>query len=161
MSWQASCVATFDMRVAAGGLFSSAGPTQFYGGFETRENLKSTFETMQMLQHAADDFMYEGHAARRWKSYALDTTPLEDVRESVVPLYVAHGEREQNLHAADLFVLEALRQQPTRPLRYVVIKDGDHGFDGSDDRGHFAQVFDDFLNWALNPKRATGVEVLR
>ena len=114
-----------------------------------------------MLQRADDDAMYQGHAARRWKSYALDTTPLEDVRESTAPLYVAYGGREPNLHAGDLFVLEALRQQPTRALRYVVVADGDHGFDSSNGRGHFAQVFDDFLAWALNPQRATGVEVLK
>lgn len=147
--------------VAAGGLFSSAGPTQFYDGSETRESFKKTFETMQMLQGAADDFMYKGYAARRWKSYALDTTPLEGVRESTTPLYVAYGEREPNLRAGDLFVLEALRQQPTRPLRYVVVEDGDHVFGSSNGTGHFAQVFDDFLAWALNPRRATGVEVLR
>jgi pimeloyl-ACP methyl ester carboxylesterase len=147
--------------VAAGALFSSAGPTQFYGGSETRESLKKTFETMQMLQHADDDFMYEGHAARRWKSYALDATPLDNVRDSKAPLYVAYGGRERNLHAGDLFVLEALRQQPTRALRYVVVEDGDHGFSSSDGRAHFAEVFDDFLAWALNPQRATSVEVLR
>ena len=148
-------------RVTAAGLFSSAGPTQFYNGAETRDSFLKEFETMRMLQRADDEFMYEGHAARRWKSYALDTTPLEEVRDSVVPLYVAHGEREANVHAADLFVLEALRQQPTRPLRYVVVQDGDHGFASSDGRNHFRQVFDDFLAWAMNPLRVTGVDVLR
>jgi pimeloyl-ACP methyl ester carboxylesterase len=148
-------------RVTAAGLFSSAGPTQFYSGAETRDSFLKKFETMRMLQRADDGFMYEGHAARRWKSYALDTTPMEDVRDSVVPLYVAHGEREPNIHAADLFVLEALRQQPTRPLRYVVVEDGDHGFASSNGRNHFEQVFDDFLAWAINPRRATGVEDLR
>jgi pimeloyl-ACP methyl ester carboxylesterase len=147
--------------IAAAGLFSSAGPTQFYSGSETREALKKKFETMQMLQRADDDVMYEGHAARRWKSYALDTTPLENVRDSTTPLYVAYGGRESNLHAGDLFVLEALRQQPARALRYVVVDDGDHGFDDSKGRGHLAQVFDGFLRWATDPHRSTGVEVLK
>ena len=72
----------------------------------------------------------------------MDATPLDNVRDSTAPLYVAYGGREPNLHAGDLFVLEALRQQPTRPLRYVVVEDGDHGFSTSNGRAHFAEVFD-------------------
>jgi len=113
-----------------------------------------------MLQGADDDFMYLGHPARRWKSFALATTPLEDVRDSMVPLYVAHRGREPNIHAADLFVLEALRQQPDRALRYVVLHDGDHGFGRPGRPGGMARVLDDFLSWAVGPERATGVAIL-
>jgi hypothetical protein len=152
--------------VDAAGLFSSAGPTQFYGSFlseggGTRDGLRSTFDTMQMLQRAEPDYMYRGHPARRWKSFALATTPLDDVRDSRVPLYVAHGGREANIHAADLFVLEALRQQPERALRYVVLDEADHGFEVPNRSGGLATVFDDFLTWAADPERATGVAVLK
>jgi pimeloyl-ACP methyl ester carboxylesterase len=148
-------------KVAAVGLFSSAGPTQFFEGTESREAFEQEFNDMRMLQQADGATMYQGHAARRWKTYALDTTALDDVRNSVTPLYVAQGERDHNTHAADLFVLEALRLQPARPLRYVVVHDGDHGFETSDHRDYFSQVFKDFLSWGLNPQRATGVEILK
>jgi hypothetical protein len=150
-----------DHLIAAAALFSSAGPTQFYTGAETRESFGKTFEMMQKVRQADDDAMFEDHAARRWKSYALDTTPLEDVRQSVVPLYVAHGEREANIHAADLFVLEALRQQPSRPLRYVVVGNGNHAFVDATGRDHFAQVFDDFASWALGAGHLTGFTVIK
>jgi hypothetical protein len=82
------------------------------------------------------------------------------LRPSIVPLYVAHGEREANIHAADLFVLEALRQQPARPLRYAVVRNGNHAFVGSEGRDRFAQVFDDFVACALDSQHATGVALL-
>jgi pimeloyl-ACP methyl ester carboxylesterase len=144
--------------VDAVALFSSAGPTQFFGFHvargASRESLIRTFADMRMLEQASDDTAYLGEPAKRWKSYALDSTPLEDVRASPVPLSVAHGGLENNLLAADLFVLEALRQQPRRPVRYVVVDRGDHAFT-VDGQSRMLKLFDDFVNWADNPGRST------
>lgn len=131
-------------HVLAAGLLTGAGPTQFFSGDETRDGLARHVNDLLAMRDAPDDQMWEGHAARRWKSYAIDSSPLDDVRDSATPLYVAHGGREPNLRSADVFVLEALRQQPHRPLLYVVVADGDHGFTSRDGRDHFLQVFDDF-----------------
>ena len=152
--------------VKAAALLSSAGSNFFYGGYvsegpNNRTTFQSAFNRIQLLQHASDDFMYEGHAERRWKSYTLDTTPLEDVHESVAPLYVAHGGREPDILNSDLFVLEALRQQPTRPLRYVIVEGANHGWEGRDGRSHVSQILDDFLRWAQSSEHTTGVEVLQ
>jgi pimeloyl-ACP methyl ester carboxylesterase len=151
--------------VQAVGLLSSSGPTQFFGMYVARgagdpEVLRQTFDAMRRLEAANDDASYEGHPARRWKSYALDSTPLEDVRDSVVPLFVAHGGRERNRLAADLFVLEALRQQPHRSIRYVIVDDGDHGFETTTKGDRLPDVFDDFLGWALNRSRTTELVVM-
>jgi len=151
-------------RVYAAALLSSAGPTQFFGFHldrgADRESLIKTFDEMRMLQGAADDTLYSGEPARRWKSYALDSTPLDDVRDSAVPLYVAHGGQEGNLLSADLFVLEALRQQPRRPLRYVVVEGGDHAFTVKG-QSKILELFDDFVGWAANPNPSTDARVLQ
>lgn len=147
--------------LTAAGLLSSATVGDFAANGADRDAFRKAFETIQMLQRADDDQMYEGHAARRWKSYTLDTTPLDDIRDSTLPLYIAHGGRERSILGADVFALEALRQQPGRPLRYVVVQDGDHAFASSDGHGHMAQVLDDFLGWALDPQRPTGPAVLK
>jgi pimeloyl-ACP methyl ester carboxylesterase len=154
-----------ESSLAAAALMSSAGPTQFFAmyvaqGAPERARFRETFDTIRWLQKAEEDADYKGHPARRWKTFALDSTPLDDVRDSQLPLFVAHGEREANILAADLFVLEALRHRPNRPLRYVVVADADHGFSTADGDPRLADVFDDFLRWALG-ERTTAVEVLR
>jgi hypothetical protein len=152
-------------QVLAGALFASAGPTSFWSSYVseggTRSGFERAFKRMRMLQTADDGLMYEGLPARRWKTFGLDSTPLDDVRESTVPLFVAHGTRDGTILAPDLFVLEALRQQPARPLRYIVLEDGDHGFGTASGQSKIPEIFADFLDWALNPDRATGTAVLR
>jgi pimeloyl-ACP methyl ester carboxylesterase len=155
-----------ETRIAAAGLFASAGPIPFYGGYvsggiDDREHFRSTFDRVRMLQHAADDFMYKGLPARRWKTFWLESTPIEDVRDSTVPLFVAQGTRDDTTLSADLFALEAIRQQPDRSLRYVVVEQGDHGFETPDGKSHLIALFDDFVRWAQDPNRATGPGVIR
>jgi pimeloyl-ACP methyl ester carboxylesterase len=152
--------------IVGAALFASAGPVQFWSGSvssggTSRESFQSAFDRMRMLQSAPDDFMYKGLPARRYKTFWLDSTPIEDVRDSDVPLFVAQGTRDGTVMASDLFAMEALRQQPKRPLRYVVVEGGDHAFEMPDGTSRVATLFDDFLNWVLDPKRSTSTAVLR
>jgi hypothetical protein len=152
--------------VAAAGLFASAGPVQFWSGSVSsaganRESFQSAFDRMRMLQSAPDDFMYQGLPARRYKTFWLESTPIEDVRDSDVPLFVAQGSRDGTLMPSDLFAMEAIRQQPNRPLRYVVVEGGDHAFSLPDGASRLTVLFGDFLDWALDSKRATGTAVLK
>lgn len=131
--------------IAGAALFSSAGPIPFWGGYVasgsgTRSGFQSVFDRVRMLQNAPDDLMYNGLPARRWKTFWLESTPIEDVRDSDVPLFVAHGTRDGTVLAPDLFVLEAIRQQPRRPLRYVVVEGGDHAFETIDGRSKFPSL---------------------
>ena len=114
-----------------------------------------------MLQRAEDDFMHEGLPARRWKTFWLDSTPMEDVRDSTVPLFVAQGSRDDSTLAADLFALEAIRQQPRRAIRYVVVERGDHAFETPDGKSHVSELFDDFVRWALDGKRQTSLATIK
>ena len=150
-------------EIAAAGLFASAGPTPFWARYVAagaeRETFEDVFDRIRMLQSAEDDLMFQGLPARRWKTFWLESTPLDDVRDSKVPLFVAHGTRDVSVLASDLFALEAIRQQPDRPLRCVVLEGGDHAFATPDGRWLILELFDDFLGWALDPDRLTGVAV--
>ena len=153
-------------EIAAAGLFASAGPIPFYGGYVARgagnrERFQSIFDQVRMLQRADDDYMYEGLPARRWKTFWLDSTPIEDVRDSTVPLFVAQGSRDDTTLPADLFTLEAVRQQPNRSVRYVVVDQANHAFETPDGRSRLEELFDDFVQWALDVNRQTGLAVLK
>jgi pimeloyl-ACP methyl ester carboxylesterase len=152
--------------ITAAGLFASAGPIPYYGGYVARtagdrDRFQSIFDQVRKLQQTDDDVMVEGHPARRFKTFWLDSTPIEDVRQSTVPLFVAQGTRDGSTLPADLFALEAIRQQPDRPLRYVVVDQGDHAFETPDGRSRIGELFDDFVRWALDPNRQTGLKVLK
>jgi pimeloyl-ACP methyl ester carboxylesterase len=152
-------------RIAAAGLFASAGPTPFFGryvarGAGDRAEFRQVFEEVRMLQRADDDFLHDGLPGRRWKTFWLQSTPIEDVRESVVPIFVAQGTRDGTTLPADLFALEAIRQQPNRPLRYVIVLQGDHAFETPDGKPHVQELFDDFVQWALDTNRQTGLRTI-
>jgi pimeloyl-ACP methyl ester carboxylesterase len=155
-----------DPNIAAAGLFASAGPIPFFGGYVAggagdRERFRSIFEQIRTLQRADDNVIHEGHPARRWKTFWLDSTPIEDVRDSTVPLFVAQGARDGTTIPADLFTIEAVRQQPARPIRYVVVDQGGHAFDTPDGKSRLMELFDDFVTWALDPNRQTSLGVLK
>ena len=105
--------------------------------------------------------MWEGLPGRRWRTFWLESTPIEDVRDSHVPLFVGQGSADDSKLPADPFTLEAIRQQPTRPLRYVVLDGGNHAFETPPGRARMAEIFDDFLRWSLDDQRPTGTGVLR
>jgi hypothetical protein len=152
-------------EVISAGLFASAGPIRYFCGYAARdpgnrELFSRYFERIRMLQKAPDDFMWEGLPARRWKSFWLGSTTIEDVRESTVPLFVAQGSLDDTTLCADLFAMEAIRQQPNRPLRYVVLSRGNHAFETAGGKWRIADVFNDFLSWSLDANRETGLAVL-
>jgi hypothetical protein len=105
--------------------------------------------------------MVEGHPARRFKTFWLDSTPIEDVRQSAVPLFVAQGTRDGSTLPADLFALEAIRQQPDRSLRYVAsIRETTRSRLRTESLTS-PNSFDDFVHWALDANRQTGLRVLK
>jgi dienelactone hydrolase len=152
--------------VAGAGLFASAGPVQFWSGSvssdgASRESFQSAFDRMRMLQNAPDDFMYKGLPARRYKTFWLESTPIEDVRDSDVPLFVAQGTRDGTVLASDLFAMEAIRRKPNRPIRYVVVEGGDHGFGMPDGTSRLTALFADLLDWMLDPEKTTTTAVVK
>lgn len=146
--------------IAAAGLFSSATIQGVDGDPSDRQAFAAAVSRQSHILEAPDDEMIDGLPARRWKSYTIEATPLDDLRDSTTPLFVAHGGREPDVGRADTFVLEVLRLRPKPPLRYVVVQDGDHGFAGIDGNSRMPELFADFLGWVLDPSPTTGVAVL-
>lgn len=68
-----------------------------------------------------------------------------------VPVFVAHGTADTHVAMAnaDLFVVEAMRQQKERPLRYLVVDGAGHGFEARDNDVQ-SEVLSDFTNWAAS-----------
>lgn len=114
-----------------------------------------------MLQQANNDLMYQGLPARRWKTFWLESTPIEDVKDSLTPIFVSQGSRDDTTLSADLFALEAIRQQPKRPLRYVVVDQANHLFETPDGKSRLAELFDDFSHWSLDANRRTSITSLK
>lgn len=155
-----------DRVVAAAGLFASAGPIPFFGGYvaratRTRADFERVFDRVRAVQQLADDTMWEGLPGRRWRTFWLESTPIEDVRDSHVPLFIAQGSADGSTIPADLFALEAIRQQPTRPIRYVVVDGGNHAFEAPAGRARISEIFDDFLRWSLDDQRKTGTGLVK
>lgn len=158
--------ATKPQEILAAGLLASAGPIPFYGGYVARDagntdRLREIVERVQMLQQANDDLMYQGLPARRWKTFWLESTPIEDVKDSLTPIFVSQGSRDDTTLSADLFALEAIRQQPKRPLRYVVVDQANHSFETPDGKSRLAELFDDFSHWSLDANRRTSITALK
>jgi pimeloyl-ACP methyl ester carboxylesterase len=150
--------------VLAAALFASAGPTHFWSAHAsdggTRAGFERVLNRIRMLQSADEGRRASWPWYMNWKTFQVDSTPLDDVRESMVPLFVAQGTRDGTILAADLFVLEAIRQQPNRSLRYVVLENGDHAFETAPGQSRIPEIFNDFLDWALDSNRTTGTAVL-
>jgi hypothetical protein len=51
--------------------------------------------------------------------------------------------------------------QPDRPVRDMVVDQGNRAFETPDGRWRIAELFDQFLAWSLNGNRQTEVSVLR
>jgi pimeloyl-ACP methyl ester carboxylesterase len=150
-------------RLEAVGLFSSAGPSQLvdFAVYAHRTGDSDTIrETFVEIQHVIDAKeeaaqFWRGHSMRRWRSYAIDSTPLDEMRACGVPTFVAHGSRDTNspVESADMFVVELMRTNPSRPIYYIRVQDADHGFQLPGGENHKDFVFDEFLNWGLSRQK--------
>ncbi len=152
-------------KLAAVGLLSSAGPTQLYDfvvfdrkSGNHRAVLDDFQKTLELLGSNPPD-RFSGHSALRWKSYAVDSTPLQDMVGLEVPVFVAHGSKDENspVESADLFVIELLRQNRKRSVYYFMVPDATHGFVGADGKDHAAEVIRRFVEWSVAPKKITAV----
>ena len=55
--------------------------------------------------------------------------------------------------------LQAVRQNATRPVRYVVVQGGDHAFETAPGMSRVSDLFGDFLKWALDSNHTTGTRI--
>lgn len=153
--------------VAAVGLFAGAGITRFFdrtmrerprGG--TRSVVR-VFEQMLAATGPQPPAELEGDPLEQVRTYALDSTPLDDLRGLRVPVFVAHGDLDEKVpvEAADAFVAELLRES-RRSVRYLLVPGADHGFFDDQGREHAEAAFRTFLEWAGSREKARAVGVL-
>jgi hypothetical protein len=158
-----------DGELAAVGILSGAGATQFFD-FVVEERVAGRHDDAnQVLVEAfgltgpTPPAQYRGHSFARWQSFAIDSSPLDDLRATRTPIFVAHGtaDHASRIENADLFVLELLRSRRQHPLFYWVLDGVDHGYRDAAGTSHAAEVVRRFVAWGLAPDRATGTELFK
>ena len=148
-------------RVLAVALLAGGGPTQFFDfvAQARRERdaraAQAVFDELLALDSGGRTASgYRGHPIERIFSYAIDSTPLDDLVAVNVPVFIAQGTDDAHvaLESADLLALELLRRRPLRAVSYLIAEGLDHGFCNSNDDDYSGVVLDRFLSWALGAK---------
>ena len=156
-----------DDAVAGLALLSGGGPTQFFDFvMEARHNkddkrVQATFDDMISVTGPQAEGKLNGLPIKRWKTFALDSTPLDDLRGLRLPVFVAQGtlDVKSYVEGADLLVLELLRNA-TRPVRYLMLPDSDHDFMSADGKvDQSGRVVKDFLRWVTGSKPERSVQM--
>ena len=141
-------------RLAGVGLLSGAGATRFFDDIALAHQRSDVRAVKQVLDdlialtgsHPPPD--YAGASSVRQLTYAVDSTPLEDLQTTTLPLFVAAGSRDEKSPqaSADLFVAEMLRSR-ARPVHYLILPEMDHGYESPDGKQHVLEVIRAFVDW--------------
>lgn len=115
-------------------LIGGAGPSQFVDfatlarGRGDVGGVREAFDDLDRFLSASAPAQYKGYDARRWQSFAIDHTALDLLARSTVPLFIAHGDRDESVPvaSADLVAVELMRTQPRRAIFYWSVVGGDH-----------------------------------
>ena len=115
-------------------LIGGAGPTQFFDSAASarRESdikgVRDTFRDLDQFLSLAPPASYKGYSSERWQSFAIDNSPLDLLSKSTIPLFIAHGDQDENVPivSADLAAIELMRTQPQRAIYYLSVVGGDH-----------------------------------
>jgi pimeloyl-ACP methyl ester carboxylesterase len=154
-----------EKQLTAVGIMAGAGPSQLFDHvlFARRDaeagGVQEAFKDVLRITDPAEEGRWNGHSLTRWRSYAVDATPLEDLRASRVPVFIAHGTEDESvpIESADLLAIELLRDR-SRPVFYLYLPGHDHGFRGPERTDNARAVLDRFLAWALAPVKQTAVQ---
>lgn len=136
-------------------LIGGAGPSQFFDlatlqrETQSREGVAKVFADYLSFLDGKPPAEYLGYPSQRWKSFAIDATPLDNLSKTRIPVFIAHGELDKSVPvaSADLLVIELMRQQKQRAIYYWSVAGADHSL--SDARGnHLAKIIEVFATWA-------------
>lgn len=138
-------------------LIGGAGPTQFFDAVASArrksdiKGVRDTFLELEQFLSLAPPASYKGYSSDRWKSFAIDNTPLDLLSRSVIPLFIVHGDEDQNvpIASADLAAIELMRTQPQRAIYYWSVIGGGHMLEtpGGDRIG---DVIVEYASWATS-----------
>jgi alpha-beta hydrolase superfamily lysophospholipase len=154
-------------RIAAVALLAGAGPSQLFDFVAAArrtaddEGVRRAFEDILWLSSSAASGDYRGLPVERWTSFALESSPLEDLQGCAVPVFVAHGTDDDaaSIEGADVFVVELMRRNRERPVFYLVLPELNHRFVSRDGRSSFADVLWLFLEWASGSASKRAIQV--
>ena len=155
-----------DGPIRAVGSLSGGGPSQFFDHVmemrrERRDaEAQGVFDELLKMTSATPPDPYRGHPVERYRSFALRSTQLDDLRDLDVPVFIAHGTRDRHsaIESADLLAVELLRANPRRLVDYLVLAGLDHGYVAADGSDHQKEVLDAFVKWATDSNHARNVE---
>jgi len=85
---------------------------------------------------------------------AAESTPLDDLVPSSVPVFVTQGTRDPRIDSADALVVELLRRNAHRVIRYVVLDGVDRDLRAADGT-HGEELLAEFVKWSTTPAGRT------
>ena len=138
-------------------LIGGAGPSQFsdFAMFARQRGdaagVSAVFSELDQFLSSSAPEHYKGYSWRRWQSFAIDNTPLDLLARSTVPVFIAHGDRDENVpvSSADLAAIELMRKQPQRAIFYRSVAGGDHML-GTPQGRRLGEVVVQYLAWATS-----------
>lgn len=115
-------------------LIGGAGPSQFadFATFarskDDAQGISAVFSELNQFLIRSEPASYKGYDSRRWQSFAVDNSVLDNLLKSSVPVFIAHGDKDENvpIFSADLVAVELMRKQPERAIFYRSVAGGDH-----------------------------------
>ena len=139
------------------GLMSGAGNTRFFEYLSIARNQAGALGVAQVLNEQIKitsnnpPVEYRGAPVSRDITYAIDSSPLDDVKGLRIPIFVASVDRDSHssIAGAEVFVSELLRDKKQK-IHYLMLPGLDHGYFTADGKDESGPVFSYYLNWIVN-----------
>jgi pimeloyl-ACP methyl ester carboxylesterase len=148
-------------------LLSGAGITRFFdqvvqARVQTDEDVKQVFDDLIWITGPDASGDYKGASITRQLTYAVDSTPLDDLSRVKVPVFVATGTSDDKVPVltTDAFVTELLRNRE-RQVTYAILPKLDHQFATADGTSHFHDVLKLVVDWAIAGASGRTVRIAR
>ena len=155
------------LNIKALGFFAGAGNSLFYNFIlrgrkgAASKNVAEVFENLIWITSSEANGKFGGYPYARMKSFAIDSTPLDDVLKNDIPIFIANGSRDEKepIEDADAFAVEVLRKQPLRPIRYVNYMQLNHDLENKQGVDEGRETLADFLAWVKKPEPARSFQL--
>lgn len=150
------CRARAGRGIKSAALMAGAGPTRFFETSVQARSEKGAAGVKSVLDR--EIFLsVPGNAKTpeelQQYTYAIASSPLDDLKGINVPLFIAHGDADIKtpVAAADVFAAEMFRV-PSQPLTYLMLPGLDHGFVDPKGEDRSGELLDCYVNWVLSGK---------
>jgi hypothetical protein len=136
-------------------LLSGAGMSQFFDFVQLSRSkgdaagAAKAFADLDAFLRNDPPASYLGYGSARWRSFAIDATPLDSLLRSTMPVFIVHGDRDTSVPIAsvDATVIELARRQPQRAVYYWPIQGAEHDLRAGETRPADT-LYPQFVRWA-------------